>query len=107
VSTGDRVREIMVGLGFSEVISYSFISPDSARLPRGGERQPSERLRHPAQSSQRGSVGHENIPHAGAFLRRPRPTFLTGRRTSCFRMGESVHPKDSDELPEERFSLTV
>jgi phenylalanyl-tRNA synthetase beta chain len=30
MTTGDRVREIMVGLGFSEVISFSFIAPDSA-----------------------------------------------------------------------------
>jgi phenylalanyl-tRNA synthetase beta chain len=30
VTTGDRVREIMVGLGFSEVISFSFIAPESA-----------------------------------------------------------------------------
>ncbi len=30
VTTGDRVREIMVGLGFSEAISFSFIAPESA-----------------------------------------------------------------------------
>ncbi|MBP1740104.1 MAG: phenylalanine--tRNA ligase subunit beta, partial [Deltaproteobacteria bacterium] len=30
MTTGDRVREIMVGLGFSEMISFSFIAPDSA-----------------------------------------------------------------------------
>ncbi len=30
VTTGDRVREIMVGLGFSEVISFSFIASESA-----------------------------------------------------------------------------
>jgi phenylalanyl-tRNA synthetase beta chain len=30
MATGDRVREIMVGLGFSEMISFSFIAPDSA-----------------------------------------------------------------------------
>jgi len=29
---GDKIREIMVGLGFTEIISYSFISPDSADL---------------------------------------------------------------------------
>jgi phenylalanyl-tRNA synthetase beta chain len=32
MTLGDRVREIMVGLGFSEVISFSFIAPDSADL---------------------------------------------------------------------------
>jgi phenylalanyl-tRNA synthetase beta chain len=30
MTTGDRVREVMVGLGFSEVISFSFIAPESA-----------------------------------------------------------------------------
>lgn len=30
IALGDRVREIMVGMGFAEVISYSFISPGSA-----------------------------------------------------------------------------
>jgi phenylalanyl-tRNA synthetase beta chain len=30
IATGVRVREIMAGLGFSEVISFSFIAPDSA-----------------------------------------------------------------------------
>jgi phenylalanyl-tRNA synthetase beta chain len=29
LTLGDRVREIMVGFGFSEVISYSFIAPES------------------------------------------------------------------------------
>jgi len=28
----DKIREIMTGLGFSELISYSFVSPDSADL---------------------------------------------------------------------------
>jgi len=30
MTMGDRVREIMVGLGFNEAISFSFIAPDSA-----------------------------------------------------------------------------
>jgi phenylalanyl-tRNA synthetase beta chain len=30
ITIGERVREIMVGLGFSEVISFSFIAPESA-----------------------------------------------------------------------------
>jgi phenylalanyl-tRNA synthetase beta chain len=29
---GEKIREIMVGLAFTEIISYSFISPDSADL---------------------------------------------------------------------------
>ena len=33
----DRVRQIMVGLGFMEILSYSFISPDSADILKGEE----------------------------------------------------------------------
>jgi len=34
---GDKIREIMVGLGFTEIISYSFISPDSIDLLGAGK----------------------------------------------------------------------
>ena len=37
---GDRVREIMVGLGFSEVISFSFIAPESADCLGAEENSP-------------------------------------------------------------------
>ena len=30
VSTAEKIRESMVGMGFSEIISYSFVSPESA-----------------------------------------------------------------------------
>ncbi|UCB50492.1 MAG: phenylalanine--tRNA ligase subunit beta [Deltaproteobacteria bacterium] len=33
----DKTREIMVGLGFTEIITYSFISPDSAEFLRSGK----------------------------------------------------------------------
>jgi phenylalanyl-tRNA synthetase beta subunit len=29
---GEKLRDVMMGIGFSEVISYSFISADSADL---------------------------------------------------------------------------
>jgi len=35
-----RVREIMVGLGFTEIITYSFISPESADILGAGEKSP-------------------------------------------------------------------
>ena len=37
LTLGDRVREIMTGFGFSEVISYSFISPESVEKLGPGE----------------------------------------------------------------------
>jgi len=37
LSLYDKVSEIMVGLGFNEIITYSFISPDSADIL--GQRQ--------------------------------------------------------------------
>jgi phenylalanyl-tRNA synthetase beta chain len=36
----DQMREIMVGLGFTEIITYSFISPDSAVFLGAGENSP-------------------------------------------------------------------
>jgi len=36
----DRMREIMVGLGFTEIITYSFISPHSANFLRAGKDSP-------------------------------------------------------------------
>ncbi len=36
----DRIRTIMVGLGFTEIITYSFISPDSADILGAGEKSP-------------------------------------------------------------------
>ncbi len=38
--TAETVREIMVGLGFNEVINYSFVSPDTADLLGAGEESP-------------------------------------------------------------------
>jgi phenylalanyl-tRNA synthetase beta chain len=35
--TAETIREIMVGLGFNEVINYSFVSPDTADLLGAGE----------------------------------------------------------------------
>lgn len=35
-----KVKEVMVGLGFTEIISYSFISPDSADLMEAAEDSP-------------------------------------------------------------------
>jgi phenylalanyl-tRNA synthetase beta chain len=42
VTMGDRVKEIMAGLGFSEVISFSFIAPESADF-LGAEKESSLR----------------------------------------------------------------
>ena len=106
VSTGDRVREIMVGLGFSEVISYSFISPDSADF-LGAEKD----------SPLRGFVTLLNPLSVDQSVMRTSlmPGLLAAAKTNLsygekdlklFEWGRVFIRKDSDELPEERFSLT-
>ena len=106
VSTGDRVREIMVGLGFSEVISYSFISPDSADF-LGAEKD----------SPLRGFVTLLNPLSVDQSVMRTSlmPGLLAAAKTNLsygekdlklFEWGRVFIRKDSDELPEERLSLT-
>ena len=106
VSTGDRVREIMVGLGFSEVISYSFISPDSADF-LGAEKD----------SPLRGFVTLLNPLSVDQSVMRTSlmPGLLAAAKTNLsygekdlklFEWGRVFIRQDSDELPEERLSLT-
>lgn len=52
---GDRLSSVMVGLGFSEIITYSFISPDSADMLGAGEKSPLRsfvKLRNPLTKEQ-------------------------------------------------------
>jgi phenylalanyl-tRNA synthetase beta chain len=58
---GEKLRDVMMGIGFSEVISYSFISSDSADLlvPR---REGLSSLCSTPESSEHGPVCHEDFP---------------------------------------------
>ena len=106
MTVGDRVREIMVGLGFSEVISFSFIGPDSADL-LGAEKDSPLRsfvtLLNPLTVDQ--SVMRTSLI----------PGLLTAVKTNLsfgemdlklFEWGRVFIRKETEELPQERLMLS-
>jgi phenylalanyl-tRNA synthetase beta chain len=106
MTLGDRVREIMVGLGFSEVISFSFISPDSADL-LGAEKDSPLRsfvpLLNPLtldQSVMRTSL----IP---GLLAAVKTNLSYGEKDlRLFEWGRVFIRQETEELPQERLALT-
>jgi phenylalanyl-tRNA synthetase beta chain len=106
MTTGDRVREIMAGLGFSEVISFSFIAPDSADF-LGAERESPLRffvtLLNPLtvdQSVMRTSL----IPGLVAAVK---TNLSYGEKDlKLFEWGRVFVRKGADELPQERLVLS-
>ncbi len=44
LSLHDRACNILTGIGFSEIITFSFISPESVNLLQAGEESPLKRL---------------------------------------------------------------
>jgi phenylalanyl-tRNA synthetase beta chain len=106
MTTGDRVREIMVGLGFSEVISFCFIAPDSADF-LGAERESPLRsfvtLLNPLtvdQSVMRTSL----IPGLVAAVK---TNLSYGEKDlKLFEWGRVFVRKGTDELPQERLVLS-
>jgi phenylalanyl-tRNA synthetase beta chain len=107
VVLGDRVREIMVGMGFSEILSYSFISPESADQLQAQEGSPLRSfvgLLNPLtveQSVMRTTL----IPGLLAALG---TNFAHGERDlRCFEWGRLFFAQGSDRLPEERYALAA
>ncbi len=106
MTTGDRVREIMAGLGFSEVISFSFIAPDSADF-LGAERESPLRsfvtLLNPLtvdQSVMRTSL----IPGLVAAVK---TNLSYGEKDlKLFEWGRVFVRRGTDELPQERLMLS-
>jgi phenylalanyl-tRNA synthetase beta chain len=106
IATGVRVREIMVGLGFSEVISYSFIAPDSADL-LGAEKDSPLRCFVPllnpltvGQSVMRTSL----LP---GLLEAVRTNFSYGEKDlKLFEWGRVFIRRGTDELPREKLMLS-
>ena len=106
IATGVRVREIMVGLGFSEVISYSFIAPDSADL-LGAEKDSPLRCSVPLlnpltvdQSVMRTSL----LP---GLLDAVRTNLSYGEKDlKLFEWGRVFIRQGTDELPRERLMLS-
>jgi len=106
MTSGHRVREIMVGLGFSEVISFSFIAPDSAEF-LGAEKDSSLRsfvtLLNPLtvdQSVMRTSL----IP---GLLASVKTNLSYGEKDlKLFEWGRVFIRQGTAELPQERLVLT-
>jgi phenylalanyl-tRNA synthetase beta chain len=106
ITTGDQVREIMVGLGFSEVISFSFIAPDSADFLGADKESPLRSfvtLLNPLtvdQSVMRTSL----IP---GLLGAVRTNLSYGEKDlKLFEWGRVFIRKGAEELPEERLVLS-
>jgi phenylalanyl-tRNA synthetase beta chain len=105
VVLGDRIKDVMVGLGFSEVISYSFISPESADHLQAEEKSPLRSfvsLINPLtgdQSVMRTSL----IPGLMAAVK---TNFAYEEKNlRLFEWGRIFFTKSKAELPDEKFSL--
>lgn len=102
---GERLREVMIGIGFTEVISYSFIPADSAEtLDPGAEARLKScvRLLNPLSTDQ--SVMRTSLV----------PGFMTCLKTNLaygekdlrlFEWGKVFIHRSQEELPEEAYSL--
>jgi phenylalanyl-tRNA synthetase beta chain len=105
VVLGDRIKKVMVGLGFTEVISYSFISPESVDQLQAEEKSPLRSfvsLLNPLtvdQSVMRTSL----IPGLMAALK---TNFAYEEKNlKLFEWGRVFLAKSNGELPDENFSL--
>jgi len=106
MTTGGQVREIMVGLGFSEVISFSFIAPESADFLGADKDSPLRSfvtLLNPLtvdQSVMRTSL----IP---GLLAAAKTNLSHGEKDlKLFEWGRVFIRQGTDELPAERLALT-
>ena len=102
-----RASYLLVGLGFTEVINYSFISEemlDKLRIPQDSFSRPVLKLANPVQEE-------ENLL---------RPSLIPGMLSSLlwnvrhgrenlrlFELGRVFHPREAEELPEERICLSL
>jgi phenylalanyl-tRNA synthetase beta chain len=105
VALGDKIKKVMVGLGFTEVISYSFISPGSADQLQAQEKSPLRSfvsLLNPLtvdQSVMRTSL----IPGLMAALK---TNFAYEEKNlKLFEWGRVFFAESKAELPDEKFSL--
>ncbi|MFP3869279.1 MAG: phenylalanine--tRNA ligase subunit beta [Syntrophobacteria bacterium] len=100
-----QAKEILVSLGFCEIISYSFISRraiELLRLADGDRRRRLLPLRNPLSEEQavmRTSLVPGMLETAAANQRR------NNYNLRLFELGKIFFPRGSKELPEERFNL--
>jgi phenylalanyl-tRNA synthetase beta chain len=106
VTTGERVREIMVGLGFSEVISFSFIAPESADF-LGAEKDSALRcfvpLLNPLTVDQ--SVMRTSLM-PGLFSAVKTNLSYGEKDLKLFEWGRIFIRQETEELPRERLALS-
>jgi phenylalanyl-tRNA synthetase beta chain len=107
LALGDRARETMIGFGFAEIISYSFISPDSADLLGVGsdsELRSFVKMRNPLSMEQ--SVMRTSLL----------PGLLSAIKTNAshgeedlklFERGKVFFKREGDGLPEEKIYLSA
>ncbi|RJR54007.1 MAG: phenylalanine--tRNA ligase subunit beta [Desulfobacteraceae bacterium] len=105
VRLSDLTREIMAGCGFIEVISYSFISPDSAEILGAEEASPLRsfvRMLNPLSQDQ--SVMRTSLlPGLLAALKNN--LFHGEKDLRLFEWGKVFLSRGNEELPEERHVL--
>ncbi|MCU0594894.1 MAG: phenylalanine--tRNA ligase subunit beta [Desulfobacterota bacterium] len=106
MSLGDRVRDILVGLGFSEVISFSFVAPESADS-LGAEKDSPLRsfvpLLNPLTVDQ--SVMRTSL--VPGLLAAVKTNLSYGEKDlRLFEWGRVFIRREGKDLPEERLALT-
>ncbi len=101
LALGDKMREIMVGLGFTEIITYSFIPPDSAAFLGAGEDSPLQsyvKLLNPLSTDQ--SVMRTSL--VPGLLEAIRTNILHGEKDlKLFEWGKVFIHNEKEELPRE------
>jgi len=104
---GDKIREIMVGLGFTEIITYSFISPESADFLGAGGKSPLRsfvRLLNPLTTEQ--SVMRTSL--IPGILATVKTNFSYGEKDlKLFEWGRIFIHRETDELPHESLILSA
>jgi phenylalanyl-tRNA synthetase beta chain len=105
VAFSDRVRQIMAGAGFTEVISYSFISPESADMLGAGETSPLRSFVHLLNPlSQDQSVMRTSL--LPGLVAAVKTNLSQGQRDlRLFEWGKIFLKKTTDELPHEKHLL--
>jgi phenylalanyl-tRNA synthetase beta chain len=103
----EKVTEVMVGLGFTEIISYSFISPDSADslgAEKASQLRSFVRLLNPLTVEQ--SVMRTSL--LPGLLAAAKTNFSHGEKDlRLFESGKGFLGRESEELPQEKSLLAA
>lgn len=103
----DRIRQIMVGLGFAEVINYSFIAPGAVEALGFEEQSPTRafvRIRNPITEEQ--SVMRTTL--IPGLLGTVQTNYARGEKTlKLFEVGKVFIARKGEELPVEPFFMAA